>query len=221
MTQITRWLFIVAAIGCCRTSAAADAPAPSPATTRPTNAPVAAVWFDAGYPPPLKPGEKLEDMEYRKLVVGVWSDGTVIWSDNRRTGGKPYHIGRIPNELVAKLLASLKTVGLFDVPDAPRFGPDSSYTVIAAQTDDGKRIWLGSWHDPPTTRPLVVVSEQGMGVIAPAQPRGKPSPAYAHFLEVWAESRRLIESVVPEAQGRPMNEKLENTVFDVGREKSR
>jgi len=211
-------------MGCCAHSGTASAeeisalPAP---TTRPANAPVTAVWFDIGYPPPPKPGEDVKQFEYRRLIVGVWSDGTVIWSDDRRTGGKPYCIGRVPPELVAKLLASLKTIGLFDVSEGARFGPDSSYTVIAAQTPDGKRQWLGSWHDPPTTRPLVVVGEHGMGVVAPADPRPKPSPEYQKFLEVWAESRRLIESVVPEAHGKPLNEKLDNVVFDVGREKKK
>ena len=209
-------------IGCCAhpgTAYAQAIPALPAPTTRPANPPVAAVWFNIGYPPPPKPGDDIKQLEFRRLIVGVWSDGTVIWSDDRSKGGKPYYIGRIPAELVAKLLASLKAVGLFELPDAPHFGPDSSYTVIAAQTPDGRRQQLGSWHDPPTTRPLLVIGDRGMGVVPPGEPRPKPSPAYAHFLEVWAESRRLIESVVPEAHGQPMNEKLDNAAFDVGKKR--
>ena len=204
-------------LGCCRhdVASAGEIPALPPLATRPSTAPVAAVWYEISYPPPPKPGEELVP---RRLIVAVWPDGTVIWSDNRATGGKPYYIGRIPNELVTKLLASLKEVGLFDLPGGARFGPDASYTVIAADAD-GKRQWLGSWHDPPTTRPRVHVGEGGMSALAPAQPRPKHSPEYARFLEVWSESRRLIESVVPERHGKLLNEKLDDRVFDVGRER--
>src|SRR5947207_652182 len=111
-------LVLAVAIGCCRdrnSAAGAEIPALPPPATQSANAPVAAVWFDVGYPPPPKPGE------------------------------------------------------------------------------------------------------HGMGSIAPAEPRPKLSPACAHFLEVWAESRRLIESVVPESNGKPLTEKLDPAVFDVAR----
>src|SRR4029450_835761 len=44
--------------------------------------PVAAIWYDVGYPPPGFTGEM------NKLIVGVWGDGTIVWSDDRAGGGK-------------------------------------------------------------------------------------------------------------------------------------
>src|SRR5687768_3151575 len=146
----------------------AAAPASQPATV-PASAPVAAVWYEPSGTRVLAPGEPLE---IHRLIVGVWSDGTVAWSDNRRTGGKPYWTGRIPRELVEKLLASLTTVGFFDPPKVSGFGPDASITVIAAQAGE-RRQWMGSWHDPPTTRPRAVFSEHGISAVAPAEPRAK------------------------------------------------
>jgi hypothetical protein len=53
-----------------------------------------------------------------------------------------------------------------------------------------------------------------------AQPRPSRSPAYQNVPECRAESRRLIESVVPEAHGTADDEKLDNTLSSiVGREK--
>jgi hypothetical protein len=219
---VTSFLILVV-VGCCSQHSASAESQPlalPPPTTKPVNAPVAAVWFDVGYPPPPKPGEDVSQFEFRRLIVGVWSDGTVIWSDDRRTGGKPYYVGRIPPELVTRLLTSLNTVGLFDVRFRPPLIVDSSSTVIAAETDAPRqRQQLASSHDPPTTRPLLDVNEHGMSAIAPGEPRPARSAEFTRFMEVWAESRRLIESVVPEAHGKPMNEKLDKAVFDVGREK--
>ena len=219
MKQVVIAMLSVVLLGCCgqRTARAADEPAALPApTTRPTTAPVAAVWYDVGYPPPRRPGE--ERPEWRRLIVCVWADGTVVWSDDRARGGRPYHIGRIPGELRDQLVASLKAVGLLDIPGEVRFGPDASYTVIAAELD-GKRQWLGSWHDPPTTQPRLHVGQGGMSVLPPGEPRPKYTPDYARFRDVWSESRRLIESVVPERHGRPLNEELDAATFDVGRER--
>ena len=189
----------------------AAAPASQPATA-PAPAPVAGVWYQPSGTRVLAPGEPLE---FHRLIVGIWSDGTVVWSDNRRTGGKPYWTGRVPRELVEKLLASLNMVGFFEPTKISGFGPDASITVIAAQAGD-RRQWMGSWHDPPTTRPRAVFSEHGISAVAPGEPRSKPSADYQHYVEVWAESRRLIESVVPEKNGRLL-EAVDEKIFGVGR----
>ena len=189
----------------------AAAPASQPATA-PAPAPVAGVWCQPSGTRVLAPGEPLE---FHRLIVGIWGDGTVVWSDNRRTGGKPYWTGRIPRELVEKLLASLNTVGFFEPTKISGFGPDASITVIAAQAGD-RRQWMGSWHDPPTTRPRAIFSEHGISAVAPGEPRPKPSADYQRFVEVWAESRRLIESVVPEKNGQPL-ETVDEKIFGVGR----
>jgi len=194
-------------------AAAAAAPASRPATA-PASAPVAGVWYEPSGMRVLAPGEPLE---IHRLIVGVWSDGTVVWSDDRRTGGKPYWTGHIPHELVEKLLASLQTVGFFEPSKISGYGPDATITVIAAQTGE-RRQWMGSWHDPPTTRPRAIFSEHGISAVAPGEPRPKPSVDYQRFVEVWAESRRLIESVVPEKSGRPL-ETLDEKIFGVGRRK--
>ena len=189
----------------------AAAPASQPATALAV-APVAGVWYEPSGMRILAPGEPLE---IHRLIVGVWSDGTVVWSDNRRTGGKPYWTGRIPRELVEKLVASLTTVGFFEPTKISGFGPDATITVIAAQAGE-RRQWMGSWHDPPTTRPRLIVNEHGISAVEPGEPRPKPSADYQRFTEVWAESRRLIESVVPEKSGRPI-ETVDEKIYDVGR----
>jgi len=43
-----------------------------------------------------------------RLVVAVWHDGFVVWSENRTAGGAPYRSGRVSPEKVAAVLAQMK-----------------------------------------------------------------------------------------------------------------
>ena len=62
----------------------------------------------------------------------------------------------------------------------------------------------------------LIVSENGISAVEPGEPRPKPSADYQRFSEVWAESQRLIESVVPEKSGRAI-EAVDERIYDVGR----
>src|SRR5215211_6076950 len=91
-------------VGCRPSQPAVSQPTPqpstratAPATTRPTG-PVAAVWYDIGYPPP---GVVLN--ESRRLIVGIWGDGRVVWSDDRVKGGGPYRTARVAPQRVERL----------------------------------------------------------------------------------------------------------------------
>jgi hypothetical protein len=201
-------IVLLVAGGCAHRATVSPSPTSQPSTLPP--GPVAAVWFDVGYPPPGFTGEM------QRLIVAVWGDGRVVWSDDRGRGGKPYHEGKVDPPKVEKLLADLEAAGLFTEPREVNFGPDASYTVVAADSGS-KRKWLGSWHEPRPQNPNIVIDERGMGVTQPGQPPRQPSPEYAHFLAVWKQSRALIEGVIP-AQGEAI-ETLDPAVFHLGRSK--
>src|SRR5215204_5927051 len=92
-----------AALGCADSSRAAPSPTSRQATTAPTTRPVAAVWYEQSGMRILAPGEKFEP---HRLIVGVWGDGTVVWSDDRATGGAPYRTARVEPAVVAGLARS-------------------------------------------------------------------------------------------------------------------
>jgi hypothetical protein len=192
-----------AAVAATRPATTTTASAKAPATR-----PVAAVWYEMSYPPP---GET----EPRRLIVGVWADGTVVWSDNRRTGGAPYRAGQIDRPRVGQLLRELKQAGFFAETRHVDFGPDASYTVLAA-SDGTDAQWLGSWHEPAPANANVVVTEQGIGVVEPGRPRPEPSPEYKRFLNTWAAARKAIEATVPR-EGRAV-ERVDPRTFELGRE---
>ena len=97
------------------------------ATTQPIKPiPVAAIWYERGYP--------FHEQPSKFLIVGIWSDGTVIWSDDRAPGGGSHFRTNVGVERVEKLLHDLASVQFFS-PSIRQvnFGPDSSYTVVAAR----------------------------------------------------------------------------------------
>jgi hypothetical protein len=152
-------------------------------TTRP--APVAAIWFESGYPVPGK-----RDDETRKLIVGVWGDGTSVWSVAETGMGKPYKTARLDPAAVEKLVKDLDAIGFFGDEEVNhhrnRYPPDAGHTVMAAESGEKKQR-LALWRDPPKDR----------------------------FGEVWTKARKLIEELRP-AEGKPVEE-LDQRVFQLGR----
>ena len=194
------WILALLAIGCARpvnAPQAANMAADRPSTRPAPPSPVAAIWYDeiSKGPPRTR--------EAQRLIVGIWSDGSVVWSNDRESGGKPYLHAKIDPTRVDRLLNGLDAAGFFGKLRQVNFGPDSTYTVIAG-VRGANRQWLGSWHDPARDGPNVGVTEHGLEVIFPGQPRPTPSPEYQHFLDVWAASRKLIEGAVP-TDGSPVD----------------
>ena len=181
------------------------------ASTKPTTGPVAAVWYEPSGMRIPPPGEKFEP---HRLIVGVWRDGTIVWSDDRATGGKPYRKGRVDAPVLARLEQSLTSAGLFERVRENNYGPDASTTVLAAEVGDQRRR-LATWHEPARRNPLLVIDQRGIYAIQPGERTPEPSPEYAHFLKVWSESRRLIESVVP-TEGEAVTT-FDESIFKLGR----
>lgn len=100
---------------------------PSVTTTQPgPMRPAAAIWYDSF--------EDMNDDELpTRLIVGIWSDGTIIWSSRRDVGGKPYSKAMIDPTRIDKLLRALESAGLFDKSLLGKWAPDESHPVIAAE----------------------------------------------------------------------------------------
>ena len=159
-------------------------PVPAPATTRPA-VPVAGIWTETGMPIPGR-----RDDEPRKLIVGVWSDGTIVWST--AGAGKPYRTARLEPAAVDKLVKDLDAIHFFDDAEVnhhrTRYPPDAGHTVMAAESGD-KRQRLALWRDPPKDR----------------------------FGEVWTQARQRIEALKP-ADGKPLEAEIDPRVFQLARE---
>lgn len=166
----------------------ANPAAPEPATQPATSRPVAAVWYEISYP---RPGETLT----RRLITGVWSDGTVVTSGDREHGGPPYTARKVDAASVKKLADDLDKMKFFSDEELNRhpnrYPPDASYTAVAAAVGD-KRQRLALWRAPTT------------------------QPADAdHFMKQFIAARTLINQLGDE-KGEPV-EKIDESVFSLGR----
>jgi hypothetical protein len=83
-----------------------------------------------------------------KLIVAVWADGYMVWSQDQVHGGPPYHAGATDRSLVDRLLAGLAADGLLEdaTLNVPRFGPDSTFTTLLVR-DRAKQLKMQSWHE--------------------------------------------------------------------------
>ena len=183
-----RFIPLIGLLAVCTTAWAAEpdvAPATKPATTRPV--PVIAIWHEGGMPLPGTPHE-----DWRRLVIGIWSDGTIVWSGAGDGAGRPYQTTRLEPAAVEKLVRDLDELKFFTDAEVNhhrnRFPPDAGHLVIAAEAGPVKQQRLSLWRDPPADR----------------------------FGEVWTAARKLIEQLKPEKQGEPV-EQLDESVFRLGR----
>jgi hypothetical protein len=162
------------------------------AAEKPT--PVAAVTFIISYP---RPGETLP----RRLITGVWSDGTVITSGNRDTGGPPYTSRKIDPARIKQLAADLDALKFYTDEQLNRqpnrYPPDASYTAVAASFGE-KRQRLALWRAPAT------------------------QPADAdHFVKIFLKARALIDQLAEGAETGQAVETFDEKIFDVGRKPRR
>ena len=159
--------------------ATTTAPSSQPAVT-----PCAAVWFEMGYPPP-----GVTEMQH--LYVGVWSDGTIVWSAGRK---EPYMTAKVEPARVEKLLKDLDDMQFFDDAEVNRqrhhLPPDAGSTNVAAKSG-WKSQRLRSWQDPPNSD----------------RPR---------FNAVFVEAEKLIRAIVPE-KGEEV-QKIDERVYRLGRQ---
>jgi hypothetical protein len=181
---MTRTILILTLLFAC---GFANSTAPAPTEPEPPK-PVAAVTYVISYP---TPNEKLP----RRLITGVWSDGTVVTSGNRETGGPPYTSRKIDPAKVKSLAADLDALKFFtdeELKKQPnRYPPDASYTAVGAAFAPDKVQRLALWRAPTT------------------------QPANAdRFVQVFIKARALINKF-GEEKGKPV-ETIDEGIFNVG-----
>ena len=152
--------------------------------------PAVAIWRESAAPRDWPRNES--------VVIVVWSDGTILWREQKPGASDSYRTAQVDRAHVDQLLADLDAAGFFASPeDTINVGPDASYTVIAAR-HGGKRKWFGTWHDPPPTDPNIVITDRGIERIEQGQPRPQPSAEYQQMIDTYDRARTLIEAIVPD-----------------------
>jgi hypothetical protein len=167
------------------------------------------IYTTVGYPPPPPPGAT--NILGPNLVVALWGDGKIIWSNKRVAGGPPYFQGQFDAKKLNALLGSLESQGVLTNAARKRawYGPDSKTTRI--NINDGPyRLALESWHEFFEASSNLIATAQSVRSLEGRNRdevlREQP-PDYRQFRKTWSEIRGKVEELIP-AKGEPWTGKL-------------
>jgi len=167
--------------------------------------PAILIYTTVGYPPPgatnIGP----------HLVVALWGDGKIIWSERRVAGGPPYFQGQFDWKKLNALLGSLESQGALTNAafQRPWFGPDSKTTRIVVN-DGHHRLTMESWHELYEQNSNTVATAQGLtplnGRNREEVQREQPQD-YRQFRHTWSEVRDTVSELIPQ-KSEPYNDNL-------------
>jgi hypothetical protein len=135
------------------------------------------------------------------LVVAVWDDGHVVWSDDRLRGGAPYRSGQIDRTRLAAILSGMERDGVFAEKKFSRanVGPDSKFTTIWLKS--GKlQLQMRSWHELVEAGGGAVATTSGIEPLRGRRRfdvlRNQPSE-YLYYRLAWSEIRGTLLEMIP------------------------
>lgn len=136
-----------------------------------------------------------------KLLVGIWSDGHAVWSDNQVRGGDPYRSGFVEPTKLHTLLARLERDGAFADKRlaGSHFGPDSKFTVVFVKAGE-RLLKMESWHElyeeggavVDTSAGLVPLDGRKREDVLQRQPKD-----YREYRAAWKQIRELARALLP------------------------
>ena len=179
-----------------------DLPVPEQAWGNPVAAVYTQGWWskgsEIGNPDAIRP----------RVIVALWADGRIVWSDNSIEGGPPYREATLEPARVEELLKNLEERDVFADPGLSSrlyFGPDSTWSAIVV-LHDGKYLNMQSWHELFEQRPNLVGTAQGitsLGQRSREEVLADQPEEYREFRRVWSVVKEALLALIPGEGGKP------------------
>lgn len=136
-----------------------------------------------------------------RLILSVWGDGTIVWSQDGLRGGAPYFESKIAAAEISSMLKRFDDLGAFDVPrlGQANFGPDSKFTTILVRTE-GKELQMDSWHELYEANGKVIAADQGLTGLEGKkllQALSEQPAEYLHYRLTWLQLRFEAAKLIP------------------------
>ncbi len=123
-----------------------------------------------------------------RIIMSLWNDGRIIWSENQQSGGAPYREANIGRDEARKVVAKAAQIARTqDVPDTMLLIPDASYQTLYVQYGRNQ-IYLNSAHD---------------GVDMGHYKSLASSSQFQSFADYWKQVKQVLLSVIPK-RGNPV-----------------
>lgn len=148
---------------------------------------VASIIYEPGYAPP---GINWE--EYPHIIMAIYENGTLIWSNDPIKGGPPYHMAKVSTKSVQEFEKKVFSAGLFKATYDNYCQLDAPFVAIYFKGPDGY-MELRSSHEPfEKNNPGAVEAESGYRF------RNKESKKYQAFRARWSGVKRsLLDLISP------------------------
>lgn len=110
-----------------------------------------------------------------RLVLVLWANDRIIWSENQVEGGPPYRSAQLRAGTFRRFVSMLQREGRFSEKELrqPHIAWDSAFTTVLAR-HNGREILMR------------------FGIEA-----ASPTAKYLHFRSVWDRIRRQAEALIP------------------------
>ena len=135
-----------------------------------------------------------------KIIVALWPNGRIVWSEDRIRGGAPYFTASVEPQLFTKLMVSAREDDCFAIESLgdARVRPDAKFTSILLK--DGKsKLRMSSWHEVYQSDPKIIATSAGISRIKGNRliELANDKPEYIHYRLAWAELRLAISRLIP------------------------
>jgi hypothetical protein len=141
-----------------------------------------------------------------QVILAVWQDGYVVWSDDMLYGGRPYFMGRIAPAQLREFIRDLADQGVFknSTRNDGYIPCDSDHLVIAI-CDGSNRVSISSAHELYETHPDVIGTAEGIMILEGRSPErvwDEQPRYYKRFRKLWADIRESSTQLIP-IEGQP------------------
>ena len=134
------------------------------------------------------------------MILAAWTDGRVIWSNDRLNGGPPFRQGRIDPKRVTAELARFAD-GFFAKKEIWATGPGSDSIRLIAKTGKS-RFQAAAWHELFEADGKLMMKSGSIATLD-GEPRlqalRKEPSEWLFFRAVWNDARLRLASLVPES----------------------
>jgi hypothetical protein len=123
-----------------------------PAATSQPNVPLAAIYVESPLP-----------INGTQVVLAIYEDGRIVWSQDQSGGGPPYLVRAIDEKDIKVTIESLESMGVSSDRslNVPNWGPDATHAAIAI-ADGPRTLLMESWHEIFESDSNIVVTSRGV-----------------------------------------------------------
>lgn len=159
---------------------------------------IAAIYYEIGYA-----RTDINRDEYPHIIMAIYEDGTLIWSDDHIKGGPPYHLTKRPIKVVQQFEEEFSSAGLFNKLTWDNYrSMHDPYDEIYFKGPDGYMQMSSSHEYFEKNHPGAVGTEKGYyrflnngessGVVL-----AQESSKYQAFRTRWSRVKRRLLGLIP------------------------